>query len=114
MSLAEQLATARAEAESLRRLLRDRAIAAGPYEITQWTEDVRHVDPCDCDLDEEEVGDACMANSEWTYAVVVDGGAFAPRLILTLPKRPPEQPDHDGPPLAAVPYAVVEDPFRPA
>lgn len=74
---------------------------AGPYQITQWTEDVNHADPCDCDLDEEEVGDDCMANSEWTYAVVVDGGAFAPRLILLLPRQVPAQPEHDGPPLVA-------------
>ncbi len=89
------------EVRRLRLLIRESTIAAGPYIVTQWTEDVRHADPCDCDLDEELVGDACMANSEWTYAVTVDGGAFAPRLILTLPKRPPEQPDHDGPPLVA-------------
>lgn len=81
---------------------------AGPYMLLHWTDDIRHAEPCDCDLDNETAGEACMANSEWTYAVCVDGGAFAPRLILTLPRRPPEQPDHDGPPLLAIPDPMPE------
>lgn len=78
------------------------ATAGGPYSLTQWTEDVQHADPCDCDEDDETVGERCMVNSEWTYAVVVDGGAFAPQLVLTLPRTPPEQPDNGGAPMVAV------------
>ncbi len=88
-------------------MYRGMAMAGGPYSLTQWTENVQHVDPCDCDEDDETVGGLCMANSEWTYAVTVDGGAFAPRLILTLPKHPPDQPDHDESPMVAVDRAPV-------
>ncbi len=93
-----------AEVQRLRQHLHDQAVSAGPYMLLHWTNDIRHAEPCDCDLDEETAGERCMANSEWTYAVCVDGGAFAPRLILELPRRPPVQPDHDGPPLVAVPW----------
>lgn len=90
------------ELERLKILLRSQMVGAGPYMLTQWTDDIRHADPCDCDLDDETAGEACMANSEWDYAVVVDGGAFAPRIIVRLPKRPPEQRDDDYDPLIAV------------
>lgn len=76
--------------------------AGGPYSLTQWTESVQHAAPCDCDEDDETVGERCMANSEWTYAVVVDGGAFSPRLILTLPRTPPEQRDDGESPLVVL------------
>jgi hypothetical protein len=96
------LAELRAENERLKRLVRSQMVGAGPYMLTQWTDDIRHVDPCDCDLDDETAGEACMANSVWHYAVVVDGGAFAPRLIVRLPRQAPAQRDDDHDPLLAV------------
>lgn len=88
----------RVENEALANLIRRQNRRVGPYFIGQWTDEINHVDPCDCDLDEEEAGDRCMAASEWTYGVFVNGGAFAPRLITKLPRRPPEQSDDDTPP----------------
>lgn len=87
----------RAENERLKGLVQRQNRRVGPYFIGQWTDEIVHVDPCDCELDEEEAGDRCMAASEWTYGVFVDGGAFAPRLITKLPRRPPEQSDDDTP-----------------
>jgi hypothetical protein len=34
-----------------------------------------HVDPCDCNLDEEEAGERCMANSRSYWALMLDEGA---------------------------------------
>lgn len=57
----------------------------GPYMTGEWTDDIRHVDPCDCDLDEETMGERCMANSDPVPALFTDGGGFAPSLFTKLP-----------------------------
>ena len=66
----------------------------GEYTMGRWAPEVRHADPCDCDEENEEAGEACMDNSEWTFAVFAAGGAFGERLIVALPRTPPE-PDDD-------------------
>ncbi len=68
----------------------------GPYTLGRWSDFVQHVDPCDCDFDDEETGDRCMDNSDWTFAVFSEGGAFAERLVCKLPRTPPEDDDDDG------------------
>lgn len=80
-----------AEIEGLRRVLR----RGGPYLLGQWTAEINHVDSCDCDEDDEDVGENCMLNSDWSYAVLADGGSFAPRLIARLPRRPPPSCEDD-------------------
>lgn len=57
----------------------------GAYMVGKWTEAVVHVEECDCDLDAETVGDRCMANSNWSWALLEDGGAFAPSLVALIP-----------------------------
>lgn len=58
----------------------------GAYMVGKWTERIDHVEPrCDCDLDAETVGDRCMANSDWSWALLEDGGAFAPSLVALMP-----------------------------
>lgn len=52
-----------------------RDLAALGYTVGRWTNDVRHVEPCDCDLDEERVGDCCMDNSPSYWALMRDEGA---------------------------------------
>ena len=54
------------------------------YSVGQWTEHVSHVDPCDCDEGEETAGHNCMANSEWSWALMRDGGAFADEFVMAL------------------------------
>jgi hypothetical protein len=61
-----------------------RQLAALGYTIGKWTLEIRHVDPCDCDEDEEQAGGNCLANSVWYWALFRDEGAhgwsFAYRL----------------------------------
>lgn len=71
------------------------AVAGGPYSLGTWANELVHADPCDCDLDEENAGPECIANSDWRWAVLADGGAFAPRPVVLLPRRPPPQPEAD-------------------
>lgn len=71
------------------------ALAGGPYSFGRWANELVHADPCDCDLDEENAGERCMDGSDWRWAVLVDGGAFAPRPVVLLPRRPPPQPEDD-------------------
>jgi hypothetical protein len=52
-----------------------RDLAALGYTVGQWTEEVRHAEPCDCNLDEEEAGERCMANSRSYWALMLDEGA---------------------------------------
>lgn len=89
--------------------LRARAMESGPYMIGLWTDELNHVDPCDCDLDEENAGTNCMANSNWTYAVLVDGGAFAAQPLVKLPRRPPYR-DDEVPDLTDLLTRVDPDP----
>lgn len=67
----------------------------GPYRLGRWTEQVNHVDSCDCDPDREEVGDKCMTNSPWTYAVLVEMPGGWDRVFLSLPRSPGET-DHEN------------------
>lgn len=76
--------------ERLLRLFQD----SGPYRLGCWTRDATHADPCDCDPDGEWVGDQCMENSEWVYAVFAEEGDRL-RAILMLPHLPPPPSDHD-------------------
>lgn len=86
-------------AELLGQVERLRALVAtqggGPYCLGTWANELVHADPCDCDLDEENAGARCMANSDWRWAVLADGGAFAPRPVVLLPRVPPPQPEAD-------------------
>lgn len=59
----------------------------GPYLLTSWTDEVRHASPCDCDEDNESVGERCMLNSDWTYAVCTVEGEWTP-LFRKLPRHP--------------------------
>lgn len=68
--------------------------AGGPYYFGKWASEINHADPCDCDEDNENAGDNCMANSVWTYAVFVDSGEW-PRLIVRLPQDPPPSCEDD-------------------
>lgn len=90
--------------------LRARAMESGPYMIGLWTDELDHVDPCDCDLDEENAGTNCMANSDWTYAVLVDGGAFAAQPVVKLPRRLPYREEDEVPDLAELLTRVDPDP----
>lgn len=49
------------------------------------TDLVKHVEPCDCDLDNEETGERCMANSDWTHTVFADDLSEWPRVVTDLP-----------------------------
>lgn len=82
---AEFDASAFAELERLRALVR--YTVGGPYRLGRWTDEVVHDDPCDCDEDNESVGERCITKSDWSYAVFVDTGSFD-RLYRTLPLRP--------------------------
>lgn len=57
----------------------------GAYNLGRWADDLRHADPCDCDEDEEQAGDRCLANSEWSHAIFTDAGAHGFALATTLP-----------------------------
>jgi hypothetical protein len=59
----------------------------GPYLLTQWTDETRHADPCDCDEDGESIGARCMDKSDWTYAVCTVEGEWTP-LFQKLPSQP--------------------------
>jgi hypothetical protein len=59
----------------------------GPYLLTQWTDETRHAEPCDCDEDSEGVGARCMANSDWLYGVCIFDAEW-PVLYQRLPRRP--------------------------
>lgn len=80
---------------SERNRLREQQALSGPYSMTQWTDEVRHVEPCDCHLDDESVGPGCMENSEWFYVVTVEGQ----RVIVRLPREapPPCENGHETP-----------------
>jgi hypothetical protein len=52
-----------------------RDLAALGYSVGRWSDEIRHVDPCDCDLDEEQAGDRCLGNSVWCWALLRDEGA---------------------------------------
>lgn len=54
------------------------------YHIGKWTANVAHAEPCDCNLDEEWVGDACIENSVWCWALLRDEGGFAPSYVIGL------------------------------
>lgn len=56
----------------------------GQYMVGTWTDHVVHAEPCDCDEDEEVVGDRCMEVSGGYRALLTDGGAFAPQLAMRL------------------------------
>jgi hypothetical protein len=91
-------------------LIRDRLVDSGPYMIGLWADELNHVEPCDCDLDEENAGTNCMANSEWTYAVLAGGGSFAPEPVVKLPRTPPISEDDAVPDLAELLTRVDPEP----
>ena len=75
---------------SRRNAMLGRLLAAhGPYLLGRWTEEVRHVEPCDCDEDEGNTGPNCMDNSDWTYAVLADGSFTT--LVRKLPRHLPDE-----------------------
>lgn len=56
-----------------------------PYMVGRWTDYLVHADPCDCDEGEETAGNRCLRRSDWSWALLRDGGAFAPSLFARLP-----------------------------
>ena len=52
-----------------------RDLAALGFTVGKWADDLRHAEPCDCDLDEEQAGDGCLCNSDWYWALMRDMGA---------------------------------------
>lgn len=76
--------------ERILRLFQD----GGPYRVGRWTREVTHDEPCDCDPDGEWVGDSCMENSPWVYAVFSDEHERL-QAILILPRVPPVPASHD-------------------
>jgi len=55
------------------------------YNVGKWTDDLRHVEPCRCDHDEEIAGERCMAASDWSWALLEDAGAHGVTLATRLP-----------------------------
>ena len=74
LSAAEGERDAAQSSEDLARSMGRDLILLG-YSIGKWTENVIHAEPCDCDEDEESVGDTCMAQSSSRWALLRDEGA---------------------------------------
>jgi hypothetical protein len=56
----------------------------GAYLLGAWAVDITHAEPCDCDLDEENLGDRCAKASGAAPGLLEDGGAFAAQLVAPL------------------------------
>lgn len=57
----------------------------GRYCLGLWADDVDHADPCDCDHDEEQLGDRCAIASGADPALLNDEGAHGFSLATKLP-----------------------------
>lgn len=57
----------------------------GRYNLGQWADPVQHADPCDCDHDEEQLGDRCAKTSGAQPALLNDEGAHGFSLATVLP-----------------------------
>lgn len=91
------------ELQRLRKLVRDHLRGVGPYNLGRWADRIDHVDPCDCDEDDETAGERCMDNSDWSYGVFDDNASTGPHLVVKLPRHLPESCDkHDTEPLFTV------------
>lgn len=66
----------------------------GSYLLGWWVDDVNHAERCDCDLEEEVLGDGCAKASGARPALLQDQGGFAPSLLMNLP--PLTGPDDQG------------------
>jgi len=82
IALGKRCRQAEAVASHYERTGRD--LAALGFTVGKWTDDVRHAEPCDCDLDEEQVGDRCIEASDWYWALMKDEGAHGWSLAYRL------------------------------
>jgi hypothetical protein len=86
--LRDEIIELRDEGDRLRRQLAQalRRDNFGPYLLGWWAAEVTHVEACDCDLDEEVLGDACGKASGARPALLKDERGFAPSFVMYLPE----------------------------